>query len=82
MILGFGSQACEECKAISRKLYEKPNTIEELTEMREWMKGVPEQLLQHQERIDRAMGDYELIEEFYCNLSQDDFVAKYGWLSV
>jgi len=50
--------------------------------MREWMKGVPEQLLQHQERIDRAMGDYELIEEFYCNLSQDDFVAKYGWLSV
>ncbi|XP_076826201.1 dynein axonemal heavy chain 1-like isoform X3 [Clavelina lepadiformis] len=75
-------EACEECKAISRKLYEKPNSIEELTEMRDWMKGVPEQLLQHTERIDRAMGDYELIEEFYYNLSQDDFVAKWtaiGW---
>ena len=29
-----------------------------------------------QELIDKAMTDYELIEEFYYNLSQDDFSAK------
>ena len=30
-----------------------------------------------QELIDKAMDDYELIEEFYYNLSTDDFNAKY-----
>lgn len=29
-----------------------------------------------QEKIDKAMDDYELIEEFYYNLSTDDFNAK------
>ena len=29
-----------------------------------------------QELIDKAMDDYELIEEFYYNLSTDDFNAK------
>ena len=29
-----------------------------------------------QELIDHAMEDYELIEEFYYNLSTDDFNAK------
>ncbi|KAK3096562.1 hypothetical protein FSP39_001310 [Pinctada imbricata] len=74
--------ACEEFKAISRKLYDKPNCIEELSDMREWMKGIPEKLKEHQEAIDKAMDDYELIEEFYYNLSQDDFNAKWtaiGW---
>ncbi|XP_076467072.1 dynein axonemal heavy chain 1-like isoform X2 [Babylonia areolata] len=74
--------ACEEFKAISRKLYDKPNCIEELSEMREWMKGIPEKLKEHQELIDKAMEDYELIEEFYYNLSTDDFNAKWtaiGW---
>ncbi|XP_074644244.1 dynein axonemal heavy chain 1-like [Tubulanus polymorphus] len=74
--------ACEEFKAISRKLYEKPNCVEELSEMREWMKTIPDKLQEHQEVIDKAMSDYELIEEFYYNLSTDDFNAKWttiGW---
>lgn len=29
---------------MSRKLHEKPNNIEELTEKRDWMKQIPEQL--------------------------------------
>ena len=41
-------QACEEFKAISRKLYDKVNCIEELSDMREWMKGIPERLKEHQ----------------------------------
>ena len=74
--------ACEEFKTIARKLYEKPNCIEELSEIREWMKSIPETLKEHQELIDKAMTDYELIEEFYYNLSTDDFNLKYscvGW---
>ncbi|KAL5013927.1 hypothetical protein ScPMuIL_008197 [Solemya velum] len=74
--------ACEEFKAFSRKLYEKPNCVEELSEMREWMKQIPDKLKEHQEVIDHAMDDYELIEEFYYNLSTDDFNAKWttiGW---
>lgn len=41
-------QACEECKAISRKLHEKPNSIEELTDQREWMKQISDQLKAHE----------------------------------
>ena len=43
-------QACEEFKAISRKLYDKCNCIEELSDMREWMKGIPDKLREHQVR--------------------------------
>lgn len=41
-------QACEEFKEINRKLYNKPNCVEELSDMREWMKGIPERLQEHQ----------------------------------
>ncbi|XP_030840434.1 dynein heavy chain 1, axonemal isoform X1 [Strongylocentrotus purpuratus] len=74
--------ACEEFKYISRKLYEKPNCIEDLSEQKEWMKSIPEKLKEHQELIDKAMTDYELIEEFYYSLTTDDFNLKWnarGW---
>ncbi|KAI4880923.1 hypothetical protein NFI96_025448, partial [Prochilodus magdalenae] len=70
-------QACEECKAISRKLYEKSNSIEELAEQREWMKQIPDQLKAHEEVLAKAMSDYELIDEFFYNLSNEDFNAKW-----
>lgn len=70
-------QACEHFKTISRKLYDKPNCIEELSEMREWMKTIPDTLKEYQELIDKAMQDYELIEEFFYNLTADDFNAKW-----
>ncbi|CAH3196981.1 unnamed protein product, partial [Porites evermanni] len=73
---------CEEFKAIARQLYDKPNSIEELAEQREYMKQIPEQLKKNQELIDKAMVDYELIEEFNYNISAEDFNAKWtciGW---
>ncbi|PAA45958.1 hypothetical protein BOX15_Mlig009546g7, partial [Macrostomum lignano] len=73
--------ACEEFKAISRRLFETPNTIEDLSETREWMKTIPDKLDEHQENIDLAMADYDLIEEFYYNLSQEDFNARYTAMS-
>ncbi|XP_043932324.1 dynein axonemal heavy chain 1 [Protopterus annectens] len=70
--------ACEEYKAISRKLYEKPNSIEELTEQREWMKGIPQHLKTHEETVNKALLDYDLIDEFFYSLSQEDFNAKWS----
>ncbi|XP_034631618.1 dynein heavy chain 1, axonemal-like [Trachemys scripta elegans] len=69
---------CEVFKAISRKMYEKPNSIEELAELREWMKGVPEQLKAQEELIIKVMEDYEVMEEFLYNLTQDDFNDKWA----
>lgn len=57
-------------------MYDKPNSIEELAEQREYMKQIPEQLKKNQELIDKAMVDYELIEEFNYNISAEDFSAK------
>lgn len=41
-------QACTECKMISKKLHEKPNSIEELAEQRDWIKQIPDQLKTHE----------------------------------
>ena len=70
-------QVCDEFKTVARKLYDKPNGIEELTEQREYMKTLPLVLQEKQELINKAMLDYELIEEFYYSISVDDFNAKY-----
>lgn len=74
--VNFVVQVCEEFKTIARQLYDKPNSIEELAEQREYMKQIPEQLKKNQELIDKAMIDYELIEEFNYNISAEDFNAK------
>lgn len=37
-------QICEAYEAISTKMHERPTNIEELVELRDWLKGVPEQL--------------------------------------
>ncbi|XP_019331155.1 dynein axonemal heavy chain 1 [Alligator mississippiensis] len=69
---------CEAYKVISRKMYEKPNSIEELAELREWMKGVPGQLHVQEELISKVVEDYEVMEEFLYNLTQDDFNEKWA----
>ncbi|KAG7477961.1 hypothetical protein MATL_G00075170 [Megalops atlanticus] len=74
--------ASEECKEVSLRLFEKPDSIEELTEKREWMKQIPEQIKAHEELISKVVTDYELIDEFFYNLSDADFTAKWtavGW---
>nr|XP_031542333.1 dynein heavy chain 1, axonemal isoform X7 [Vicugna pacos] len=69
---------CEEFRSISRKIYEKPNSIEELAELREWMKGIPEKLVGLEERIMKIMDDYQVMDEFLYNLSTDDFNDKWA----
>ena len=72
-------EVCDEFKVIARKLYDKPNGIEELTEQRDYMKTLPLLLSEKQELINKAMVDYELIEGFYYSISPDDFNAKYSF---
>ncbi|XP_008850074.1 dynein heavy chain 1, axonemal [Nannospalax galili] len=69
---------CEEFRSISRKIYEKPNSIEELAELRDWMKGIPEKLVVLEEQIMKVMCDYEVMDEFLYNLNSDDFNDKWA----
>ncbi|XP_041639844.1 dynein heavy chain 1, axonemal [Cheilinus undulatus] len=69
--------ACEECNIISRKLREKPNSIEELTEKREWMKQIPGLLKNYKELIGKVLTDYDVFEEFFYSLPDDDFNKKW-----
>ena len=72
-------QICESFKEISFKLRERPNTIEDLTEQREYIKSIPESVTSQQSRIDQAMADYDMIEEYFYPLSDDDFNLRYNW---
>ena len=67
---------CDEFKEISYKLRERPNTIEDLTEQKEYIKTVPDSISQHQTRIDQAMADYDVLEEYFYPLSDDDFCNR------
>ncbi|XP_051532039.1 dynein axonemal heavy chain 1 [Myxocyprinus asiaticus] len=69
--------ACKECKAISKQLFEKPSSIEELTEQREWMKQIPEQLKVHEESLFKALSDYDLVDEFFYHFSDEDVNEKW-----
>jgi len=66
-------QICDDFKDISYKLRERSNAIEDLTEQREYIKTVPELVNGFQAEIDQAMADYDLIDEYFYPLSDDDF---------
>ncbi len=44
-------QVCQEFNMMSKKLREKPSSIEELTEKRDWMKQIPEQIRSYKVHI-------------------------------
>uniref|UniRef100_A0A8C2YBK7 Dynein axonemal heavy chain 1 n=1 Tax=Coturnix japonica TaxID=93934 RepID=A0A8C2YBK7_COTJA len=68
---------CGVYDAVSSRIHEKPNNIEELTELREWMKGVPDQLAVQEDLISEVMEDYKVLEEFLYNLTDGDFNDKW-----
>lgn len=49
--------------------------------MREYIDSIPDLLEEQQEVIDRVLAHYELIDDFYYNLSNDDFAAKWTTLA-
>ncbi|CAF1258579.1 unnamed protein product, partial [Adineta ricciae] len=66
---------------IQRKLYEKANNAEDLSEHREWMKSVPEQVDDKKDDIQKVLEEYVVLDEFMYNLSNEDFGLKYGVLA-
>ncbi|XP_030276430.1 dynein heavy chain 1, axonemal [Sparus aurata] len=74
--------ACEQFNILSQKLREKPTSIEELTEKRDWMKQIPEQIKSYKELVGKTLPDYEVLEEFYYCLTDEDVNQKWtaiGW---
>ena len=84
-VLGFlGSRlresadlVCKEYTAIQSRLKEAPNGIEELTLTKEFMENLPEQLKQLSNRGAKAIGEWELLADFRCNMSDDDSDVKW-----
>ena len=66
---------------IQRKLFEKPNTMEELAEHREWMKSISGLMDEKKDDIVAIMNEFALLDEFLFNLSNEDFNMKWGLLS-
>ncbi|XP_065895241.1 dynein axonemal heavy chain 1-like isoform X2 [Dysidea avara] len=72
-----------ECfKEVSHRLFERPNSIEELTEQREYITTIPEKVTENQVLIDLVMQEYDLVEDYYYPLSDEEFDNRWttlGW---
>ncbi|XP_022823491.1 dynein heavy chain 1, axonemal-like [Spodoptera litura] len=69
-------------KTIMRKLGEKPNTIEHVFEIREWMESIPFALKTQDDIMRKVHSDYEVLEHFFMPLENEDFRALWeavGW---
>ncbi|XP_075982332.1 dynein axonemal heavy chain 1-like [Anticarsia gemmatalis] len=69
-------------KSIMRKLGEKPNTIEHVFEIREWMESIPFALKTQEDIMRRVHTDYEVLDVFFFPLENEDFKALWeaiGW---
>ncbi len=61
---------------IQRKLFEKPTNMEELFEHREWMKTIPTLMDDKKDDISAVMEEFNLLDEFWFNLSNEEFNTK------
>ncbi|KAJ8395762.1 hypothetical protein AAFF_G00029990 [Aldrovandia affinis] len=74
--------ACIGFREISLKLFEKPNSIEELKDKGDWIKLIPELVQKHEVLASLVVADYDLIDGFFYNINDGDFSAKWaavGW---
>lgn len=72
----------EEYENIISKLFEKPTSIEHIYEMKDWMETIPMTVRGLDDQTRRYVMDYEVLEQFWYNLPQEDFVNKWtaiGW---
>ncbi|KAG7304694.1 hypothetical protein JYU34_010040 [Plutella xylostella] len=69
-------------KTMMRKLAEKPNSIEHVFEIREWMESIPFALKQQEDIMRKVFSDYEVLDAFFMALENEDFNALWeavGW---
>lgn len=72
----------EEYNKISEKLNEKPDNIENVFEIREWMETIPMLVRAQEEAVRRYLIEYDVLEHFWYALPQEDFENKWeavGW---
>lgn len=67
-------------REIQRKLFEKPNNMEELHEHREWMKTIGTLMDDKKDDISGVMDEFNLLDEFWFNLSNEEFNTKFVFL--
>lgn len=68
---------CEQYTLIFRRLSETASNVETLFETRDWMETVPDKVQKFEERMKTAMYDYDILDHFLYNLSNEDFKYKY-----
>ncbi|XP_071452908.1 dynein axonemal heavy chain 1-like [Hetaerina americana] len=66
-----------EFKIILRKLTEKPLTIEQLYDMKDWMETVPMGVKNLEESLKNVLMDYEILDGFCYIQPEDYFLAKW-----
>lgn len=70
----------EEYTQIRYKLKEVPQSIEHIFEIRDWMETIPLRVQDLQEKMEILKLDFDILDSFYWNLSDEDFEAK--WLVI
>ena len=75
-------EICEEYSAINRKLVERTVSIEELVAQKQFVASVPKLVQNLQRKLANLDVNYGILEEFFYNISMDDFNKKweaFGW---
>uniref|UniRef100_A0A6P7GGC4 Dynein heavy chain 1, axonemal-like n=1 Tax=Diabrotica virgifera virgifera TaxID=50390 RepID=A0A6P7GGC4_DIAVI len=69
-----------EFNNIVTKLKEKPDSIERVYEMRDWIETIPMTLKQLEETTRRYVMEYEILDIFWYSLQNEDFANK--WIAI
>ncbi|KZC03876.1 Dynein heavy chain 1, axonemal [Dufourea novaeangliae] len=67
----------DEYREIRIKLKEQPQSIEHIFEIRDWMETIPLRVQNLEERMDKLKLDFDVLDNFWWNLSDQDFEAKW-----
>lgn len=67
----------DEYRQIRYKLKEVPQSIEHIFEIRDWMETIPLRVQDLEEKMDKLKIDYDILDSFLWNISDDDFQAKW-----
>ncbi|XP_058804505.1 dynein axonemal heavy chain 1-like [Phymastichus coffea] len=67
----------DEFTMIFYKLNVVPATIEQVFEIREWMEGLPITVAEHIETLQTVRLEFDMLDVFYYNLTDDDSEAKW-----
>ncbi|XP_060831781.1 dynein axonemal heavy chain 1-like [Bombus pascuorum] len=67
----------EEYTQIRYKLREVPQSIEHIFEIRDWMETIPLRVQNLEERMDVLKLDFDILDAFLWNISDEDFHAKW-----